>query len=359
MATKEGSSGTTTLLIIAGIGAAVYYYRSQIEAELATLEANAASGGGGGTASSAPVVGNMSPIIASTQASVPIGTQGCYFNLPSGNITCPPGVAFPTGSSPSTSCLPGYTVNPAGNCQAVRVASPITPSSSPLRTSPISITGGPVRVARANPILAAAMSKNANAAAPVPGQSASPAAPPPVRINSGGGRNGVSLRGISRLAAALPMTNQILIQASHDPSVAAAIADDPRAQLTVAQWNYFYAQASGQLQTRPTAPAGDNGMRVSAAQYQALRAQNGLPVRLGTLRPARQGAFPLGGIRSGQTSNTFTPWTFKGNRNIYRIPGQGLVTGPVRKMGLISSGGGDHRWSRSPFPRPSWWREAE
>jgi len=158
---------------------------------------------------------------------------------------------------------------------------------------------------------------------------------------------------LGAIAAALPVTNAILERASYDPETAAILGSDPRGLLTVQQWNYFYSQASGVLQTKPTHPFGEQGAKINAQQYQALRQQAGLPVKLGTIHNSRPGAFPLGSIRDGASR---TPFSYPGNRNIYRIPGRGAVP---QKMGTISNGGGDHRWSRSPFPRPAWWRTAE
>ena len=130
--------------------------------------------------------------------------------------------------------------------------------------------------------------------------------------------------------------------------------------LTAAQWNNYYTQATGIVQGIPLHPADMQGALMSAEQYQARRAAAGLATgsNLGTLRPARRGAFPLGRI------GLINQWVPPGNRTIYQIPGRGAVPagrgGKVPpRMGLISNGGGNHRWARSPFPRPGWWREAE
>jgi hypothetical protein len=58
----------------------------------------------------------------------------------------------------------------------------------------------------------------------------------------------------------------------------------------------------------------------------------------------------LTGISAGPDRN---PYIAKGNRTIYRVPGRGAV------LGAIENGGGNHRWARSPFPRPAGWREAQ
>lgn len=158
------------------------------------------------------------------------------------------------------------------------------------------------------------------------------------------------------IAAALPITSATLIAASNDPHVAALVGNDPRAMLTVGQWNYYYTQASGVLQVAPHYPAIDPTALISAAQYQQYRKAAGLgvtlPSKLGLIRNARPGAFPLGGISTGAARRPFVP---PQNHNIYRIPGQGAVT----RLGVITDGGGDHRWQRSPFPRPADWRMAE
>ena len=170
-----------------------------------------------------------------------------------------------------------------------------------------------------------------------------------------------TLNGVGRLGAladALPITNATLIMASANPAIAQLVGRDQRAMLTAAQWNNYYTQATGIPQGIPLHPADMQGALMSAAQYQARRAAAGLQTtsNLGTLRPARRGAFPLGAINQ---------WVPPGNRTIYQIPGRGAVPAgrggriPPRKLGLITNGGGNHRWARSPFPRPSWWREAE
>ena len=165
---------------------------------------------------------------------------------------------------------------------------------------------------------------------------------------------------LSALAQALPITRATLIMASSNPAIAQLVGRDQRAMLTAAQWNALYTQATGIVQGINLAPGGMHGTLMSAEQYQARRAAAGLETTsnlsgLGTLRPARRGAFPLGHINQ---------WVPPGNRTIFQIPGRGAVPAgrggrvPAR-MGLIADGGGNHRWARSPFPRPSWWREAE
>ena len=168
---------------------------------------------------------------------------------------------------------------------------------------------------------------------------------------------------LQNLAAALPITTATLVMASSDPHIAALVGNDPRAMLTSAQWDYYYTQASGVIQALPT-PTTDPNQLITAQQYQANRRSAGLQTtqRIASIRTARRGAFPLGRI------GTITQWVPPGNRTIYQIPGRGAVpAGPGgvapparrRALGLIHSGGGDHRWARSPFPRPAWWREAD
>jgi hypothetical protein len=170
---------------------------------------------------------------------------------------------------------------------------------------------------------------------------------------------------LGQLAAALPITNATLIMASADPRIAALVGRDERAMLSAAQWNAYYTQATGIVQGIPLHPGDDRQALMSAEQYQARRLAAGLavgPARLGLIRSARRGAFPLGGL------GYINQWVPPGNRTIYQIPGRGAVPAgrggrvPARtlagnRMGLIQDGGGNHRWARSPFPRPSWWRE--
>jgi hypothetical protein len=167
----------------------------------------------------------------------------------------------------------------------------------------------------------------------------------------------VRLQGI--LPSAVPVTAATLIAASSDPQIAATIGNDPRAMLTVAQWNYYYTQATGVLQVAPPYPATDPGALITAQQYQAWRIEAGLTPapakrKLGIILNSRPGAFPLGGISDGPAR---VPFVQPGNHNIYRIPGTGAVS--HARLGTIKDGGGDHRFARSPFPRPSWWRHAE
>lgn len=167
---------------------------------------------------------------------------------------------------------------------------------------------------------------------------------------------------LHRLRGVIPIGPETLQEASHNPQIAAIVGRDPRAMLTAAQWNYHYAQATGQLQSAQLNPPGFPHALMSAQDYQMARAAHGLPVtlaqsRLGLLRNSAPGSFPLGGISAqpGAGGPFFTSWTTPPNRNIFRVPGRGAV----RHLGTIENGGGKHRWARSPFPRQPNWREAE
>ena len=91
--------------------------------------------------------------------------------------------------------------------------------------------------------------------------------------------------------------------------------------LTAAQWNNFYTQATGIVQGIPLHPTDMQGALMSAEQYQARRAAAGLMTtsNLGTLRPARRGAFPLGKL------GLINQWVPPGNRTIFQLPGRGAV----------------------------------
>jgi hypothetical protein len=389
----KGSS--TTLLLFGGIAAAIYFYRTQLEAELATLGISipGLSPTSATTATPAQAT-NTSPITAATPGAVAVGTQGCFSYA--GMVSCPAGVSPPAGAAPQNNCQTGYSVDASGVCTLYSDAqllaglnsiqwsgSTAIPTEQITRIDPqiLAQYGASVGV---NPgtVLAYMLGLGGSGSvgqtatgtdgniynftndgtwqrsSPTTKFSAFPVTtirqldPHPVRVAN------PLLRGLGRLgrlAAALPITNSILTEASHNPHTAALVGSDPRALLTVPQWNYFYAQASGIVQTIPQHPAGEPGAKVNAATYHDIRQAAGLPVRLGTLRPSAPGAFPLGGISDGPAR---VPYVFPGNRNIYRIPGRGAV--PARRnMGLISNGGGNHRWSRSPFPRPADWREAQ
>lgn len=291
----EGKSGVSPVLLIGG-AAAAWYFWPQISAALGLSTATPAAVSTLPIAPAGTQLTNSTSITAATPGAVAIG-NGCYqYN---NMVGCPPGVTPPAGAPPISNCTPGFEVNANGVCAPVVAAG----------TAP----GGPATFT-------------------------------PFRNR---------LASIGRLAAALPVTNNTLIQASHDPATAAVLGNDPRNMLTVEQWNYFYTQAAGIVQADLQHPLGEPGARVNAATYQRMRAAAGLPVRLGTVRRSAPGMFPLGTISNGPDR---VPYVTPGNRTIYRVAGRGSV---VSGLGLIASGGGNHRWGRSPFPRPVDWRRAE
>jgi len=316
----------------------------------------------------------MSPSI-NTPGAVPVGTQGCFSYQ--GTISCPPGVSPPAPAPQAANCQPGYTVDASGICTQYSDAALLAGLNSLQWTGAANI---PIeQINRIDPQILAQYSATVGV---TPGSvlaymlglggaaayntqttgtdgnlyvfesSAIPGVMQWIRQTKGT-LSGIRGSRLGAIAAALPVTNAILERASYDPETAAILGSDPRGLLTVQQWNYFYSQASGVLQTKPTHPFGEQGAKINAQQYQALRQQAGLPVKLGTVRTSRPGAFPLGSIRDGASR---VPYSYPGNRNIYRIPGQGAVP---QKLGTIQDGGGNHRWARSPFPRPAWWRTAE
>jgi hypothetical protein len=371
MAAQNGNDNTLLLLGIAG--AAAYYFWPQISAALGLPSTTTPA-----APTTVPVgaqVTNASPTI-NTPGSVAVGPAGCfmYNNL----ISCPPGVSPPPPAAPINNCQPGYSVDANGVCTLYSDAELLAglnsiqwsgltaiPAEQIQRIDP-QILAEYASTTGVNPgtVLAYMLGLGESAAA---GQKATGTDGNLYTFTNGvwlrpasGALSGIPGGRLARIAGALPITNEILIKASHDPQTAAIVGNDVRALLTVPQWNYFYAQASGVLQTRPQHPAGQPGAKVNAQTYHQLRRANGLAVELigpgtlGTVRKAPRGAFPLGSIASGPDRVPFMPPV---NRNIYRVPGQGLVVS--QRMGVITSGGGNHRWSRSPFPRPVNWRVAE
>lgn len=378
-------AGNNGIFILGGLGALAYFTRNswlpQTETALGINPAPAASGATGTSPTAPTVTLANQPITASTPGAIPLGNQGC-FSYPNGflnamMITCPPGVSPPLASSPVNNCAAGFTLDAAGICtrypDAVLLAqlnsiqwsgasdipieqiNRIDPQILSMYSATTGVNGGTV--------LAYMLGLGAN--------------PPDGTITNGSdgyaykalggvfykqGTSSHSTLNGTRLGAvtqALPITNATLIMASCDPDIAALVGRDQRAMLTAAQWNGYYTQCTGIVQGIPVHDPGMQGALMSAQQYQARRAALGLQTRtnLGTLRPARRGAFPLGAINQ---------WVPPGNRTIYQIPGRGAVPAghggtvpPRRQLGLIENGGGNHRWARSPFPRPSWWREAE
>lgn len=325
------------------------------------------------------------PITINTPGSVPLGSDGC-FQYSNGTadsmvINCPPGVSPPATSAPVNNCQAGFTLDAAGICtqypDAVLLAQFNTIPWTGLSNIPQE------QIQRIDPQILAMYSTTTgvNAGTALAYILGLGGVAPDGTMMTGSDNNvykslgGVyyrqgpatasTLNGLGRLGrlrGALPITNATLIMASANPDIAALVGRDQRAMLTAAQWNYYYTQATGIVQGIPLNPADMHGALMSAEQYQARRAAAGLETKtnLGTLRPARRGAFPLGGL------GFINQWVPPGNRTIYQIPGRGAVPAgkggkvPARtRMGLISDGGGNHRWARSPFPRPSWWREAE
>lgn len=387
------------LLTVGGIAALAYFTRNSW---LPIVEGTAAATGTGATGNPVgiPVTSTANvPISASTPGATPLGNEGCYqySNGTSGAtiINCPPGVSPPAAAAPAASCASGFTIDAAGICtrypDAVLLAQLNTIPWTGLSDIPAE------QIQRIDPSILSMYSTTTGVNAGtglayILGLGG--AATDGTIMNGSDGnaykslggvfyRQGTStqttvnglgrLGAISDLAAALPITNATLIMASADPATAQLVGRDPRAMLTARQWNAYYTQASGVVQGIPLHPGDDPAALMSAEQYQARRTAAGLRTvtNLGAIRNARKGAFPLGGL------GEINQWVPPGNRTIYHIPGRGAVPAgrggrvpapnlrglgavvSAARMGLIEDGGGNHRWARSPFPRPSWWREAE
>jgi hypothetical protein len=378
------------IYILGGIGVLAYLTRSSwlptAEADFPSLF-NAGPTGTGATGNN-PTAPTMSlanqPISVHTPGAVPVGNDGCflYTNGTAGGVimNCPPGVSPPPTTPPPNNCAAGFTQDAGGICtrypDALLLANLNTIPWTGLSDIPSE------QINRIDPQILAMYSTttgvNAGTALAYMLGLGGPAADGTIMNGSDGFAykslasvyykqgpsthttvNGVNMGRLGAITRALPITAATLIMASSDPAIAALVGRDQRAMLTAAQWNFYYTQATGIMQGIPLHPADMQGALMSAEQYQARRAAAGLQTvtNLGTLRPARRGAFPLGAINQ---------WIPPGNRTIYQIPGRGAVPagrgGGIpgrRKLGLISDGGGDHRSARSPFPRPSWWREAE
>lgn len=389
-------AGNNGLLVLGGLGVVAYLTRASwlpaAESDFPSVFGPPATGSGAtGNDPTAPTTSLANqPISASIPGAIPIGNSGCYL-YPNGTangavMNCPPGVSPPATTPPANNCAQGFTQDAAGICtrypDAVLLANlnsiPWTglsdiPSEQIARIDPqilqmYSTTTG----VNAGTALAYLLGLGgvANDGTIMNGSDG-------YAYKSLGGvyyKQGTSTLstvngvGLGRLGAvtqaltqALPITNATLIMASANPAIAELVGRDQRAMLTAAQWNAYYTQATGIVQGIPLHPADMQGALMSAAQYQARRAAAGLQTRanLGTLRPARRGAFPLGGL------GLINQWVPPGNRTIYQLPGRGATPAgrggkiPPTKLGLIENGGGNHRWARSPFPRPIWWREAE
>lgn len=333
-----------------------------------------------------PQVTNSSPIGPHTPGAVQL-PGGCwrYGNTPV-LVNCPPNTPAPAGRDVARgTCLPGHTMDAAGICANTNDQIILAYLNSTVYTGPQDLPAQPLNASILGYYASTIGIQPGTVLATMLGLPSNPSNGTIEQGNDGfnyqtvGGTfirqgtatqstratgpigprlmpfpAGTKLKGLGAIAAAVPITNATLIAASNDPSIAALIGNDPRGMLTVAQWNYYYSQASGVLQGAPPYPAIDPNTLISALQYQAWRRSAGLGVelqgKLGIIRNSRPGAFPLAGISNGPAR---VPFVHPGNRNIYRVPGRGAV-----RLGLIQSGGGNHRWSRSPFPRPADWRQA-
>jgi hypothetical protein len=377
-------AGSNGFLILGGLGVVAYLTRASW-----LSQAEATLGLGTGATGNSPTAPTMStanqPITIHTPGAVPLGNQGCFM-YPNGTagamiMNCPPGVSPPGAATAPNNCAAGFTLDAAGICtrypDAVLLAQLNTIPWTGLSDIPAE------QINRIDPQILSMYStttgvNGGTALAYMLGLGASPADGGTIMNGSDGfaykatggvfykqgpssqsTMNGIRLGAVTALTAALPITNATLIMASANPDIAELVGRDQRAMLTAAQWNAYYTQATGIVQGIPLHPTDMRGALMSAAQYQARRAAAGLQTttNLGTLRPARRGAFPLGAINQ---------WVPPGNRTIFQLPGRGAVPAgrdgripAPRRMGLIEDGGGNHRWARSPFPRPSWWREAE
>jgi len=337
----------------------------------------AGSNTGGPTSST----GNV-PVGAGVPGAVPLGTQGCY-RYPTGTdgsmvISCPPGVSPPATTPPNSNCASGFTQDAAGICTRYPDAYLLAnlnstqwtgfgdiPSEQIMRIDPqiLSMYATTTGV-NSGTVLAFLLGLGTNA----PDGTMTPGSDGNIykSLNNvyyrQGSATGSTVRGLRGLAGsitqALPINNAVLIEASSNPQIARLVGRDERAMLTAEQWDAYYTQSTGIVQGIPLFPGDDRQAVMSAEQYQARRLAAGLEVgRIGRILPARRGAFPLGAINQ---------WVPPGNRTIYQIPGRGAVPAgrggripPARNLGVIEDGGGNHRWARSPFPRPAWWREAQ
>lgn len=336
-----------------------------------------------------PQVTNSSPIGPWTPGATQL-PGGCwqYGNTPV-LVNCPPGATPPNPRDPANGvCVPGFEMSASGQCARQDDQAQLATLNSTVYDGPQSIAQVLQTMPR-TPISSYIVAQYATSIGINPGSVLAALLGLPANQTRGTfapGNDGynylmvdgvfirqgtqtqltrnlgpigprVRLQGI--VPSAVPVTAATLIAASNDPQIAATVGNDPRAMLTVAQWNYYYTQATGVLQVPPPFPAIDPDALITAQQYQAWRLQAGLtpaPARrnLGLILNSRPGAFPLGGISDGPSR---VPFIQPGNHNIYRIPGRGAV--PQARLGTIKDGGGDHRSARSPFPQPAWWRHAE
>ena len=398
-----------TIVLLGGLGALAYFTRGSwlptAEADFPTLFAPATGATGNNPLAPTTSTANQ-PISGAIPGAVPLGNNGCYY-YPTGTAgsmvtNCPPGVS-PPPTSQTNNCADGFTLDAAGVCTRYPDAVLLAQLNTIPWTGSTDIPGE--QIARIDPQILAMYSTvtgvtSGSVLAYMLGLGANPADGTIINGSDGNAykalsgifyRQGTSTlstmqqglataavlgnRGyvngavktpsgrigtVSDISSALPMTRATLIQASCSPAIAALTGRNEQAMLTPAQWNSLYTQCTGIVQGIPLHDPSMIGAVMSAEQYQARRAAAGLQTisNLGTLRPARRGAFPLGGL------GLINQWIPPGNRTIYQMPGRGTVPAGKgglipRRMGLIHDGGGDHRSARSPFPRPAWWRESE
>ena len=186
--------------------------------------------------------------------------------------------------------------------------------------------------------------------------------PPGTRLNGLGrlGRLG-ALGALSALAQALPITRATLIMASSNPAIAQLVGRDPAGHVDRSSVERaLYAGDRDRARDQPcprrnARHSNERGTVSGAARGRGPWETTSNLSGLGTLRPARRGAFPWGTLTSGFRRAT-APFSRRPAAEPVPAGRGGRV--PAR-MGLIADGGGNHRWARSPFPRPSWWREAE
>jgi hypothetical protein len=401
-------AGSNGIWLLGGLGVIAYLTRDSwlptAEADFPTVFSGLQTiTGATGNNPGAPTTSTANqPVTAAIPGATPVGNEGCYQYVTgtdgSAVINCPPGVSPPPAAAPANNCAAGFTLDASGICtrypDAVLLAQLNTipwtglsdiPAEQIQRIDPqiLSMYATTTGV-NAGTVLAYILGLGDN---PVDGnitngsdgnaykalggvfyrqgtstwqtQTVNGAAYNPGALQ-GVGRIG-RLGTVSDIAAALPITQATLTEASCNPAIAALVGRDPRAMLTANQWNAYYTQCTGIAQGIPLHDPDMIGGLMSAEQYQARRAAAGLQTvsNLGTLRPARRGAFPLGRI------GLINQWVPPGNRTIYQIPGRGAVPAgrdgriPAPRMGVITDGGGAHRWARSPFPRPAWWRESQ
>lgn len=364
-----------TVLFLAA-GAAAYLTKDKWLP--AVTHAAAASGAGGTNPQQiGTTTGVNAPVGGTVAGATPLG-NGCY-SYPTGTagstvISCPPGVNPPPVAAPPGQCQTGYTLDAGGVCtrypDAVLLANLNTLPWSGLADIPAE------QINRIDPQILGQYSatvgvNGGTVLAYLLGLGTGQAADGTMMNGSDGYAyklqggvfyrqgSGTRLNGLRSIAHALPMSHGLLTAASASPAIAELMGNDPRALLTADQWNSFYTQASGVVQ-HVDLSNGQPRLLISAMEYQRRRHAAGLEIlaRLGTLHPARRGAFPLGSINHWVHPTT--------SHTIYQIPGRGAVPArgamlppakPYSRIGTVHNGGGNHRSQRSPFPRPADWRQ--